>query len=101
MPTFTNQEPKREDALYWEHHGNRAVREGKWKLLARGETYPWQLYDMDADRTELHDLAGQHPVLQHDLLAQYDDWASKAGVMDWNIALPKLLAAWNIGSAEG
>ncbi len=42
--------------MFWEHEGNAAVRVGKWKLVKR---YPraWELYDMDADRTELHDLA--------------------------------------------
>ncbi len=48
--------PTRRDALYWEHEGNRAVRLGKWKLVAenRGQ---WELYDMIADRTETRDLA--------------------------------------------
>ena len=38
--------------MFWEHEGNAAVRIGKWKLVKR---YPraWELYDMDADRTEL------------------------------------------------
>ena len=42
--------------MFWEHEGNAAVRIGQWKLVKR---YPraWELYDMDADRTELHDLA--------------------------------------------
>ena len=46
--------------MFWEHEGNAAVRIGKWKLVKR---YPrdWELYDMDADRTELHDLAAQQP----------------------------------------
>ena len=31
---------------------------GSWCASYPG---PWELYDMDADRTELHDLAAQHP----------------------------------------
>ena len=46
---------------FWEHIGNRAVRQGKWKLVARRPTGPWQLYDMEADRTETNDLSQQHP----------------------------------------
>ena len=47
-----------ERALYFEHEGTRAVREGRYKLTAlRGES--WKLYDMERDRTELEDLAGQ------------------------------------------
>ena len=46
--------------MFWEHEGNAAVRIGKWKLVKR---YPraWELYDMDADRTELNDLASRSP----------------------------------------
>ena len=90
----------REQPIYFEHEGNAAIRQGAFKLV-RQFGQDWELYDMDADRTELHDLAGRHSVLQEDLLAQYNDWAAKAGVMDWTIALPKLLAAWTLGSAEG
>ena len=46
--------------MFWEHEGNAAVRIGKWKLV---RNYPraWELYDMEADRTELNDLAAKHP----------------------------------------
>ena len=46
--------------MFWEHEGNAAVRIGRWKLV-RDYPRPWELYDMEADRTELHDLAAQHP----------------------------------------
>jgi arylsulfatase len=49
------------ESVFWEHEGNRALREGKWKLVAKGVGGRWELYDMDADRSELHDLAGEHP----------------------------------------
>lgn len=65
--------------MFWEHEGNAAVRIGRWKLVRR---YPgdWELYDMDADRTELHDLAAQHPQRVRDMAAQYDAWAARCGV---------------------
>jgi arylsulfatase len=66
--------------LFWEHEGNAAVRDGKWKLVRR---YPddWELYDMDADRTELHDLAAAHPDRVRDMAAQFDAWAARCGVI--------------------
>ncbi len=56
---------------------------------------------MEVDRTELNNLAGKNQPLEKDLLNQYDGWATANGVMDWNVALPRLLDAWKIGSAEG
>jgi arylsulfatase A-like enzyme len=66
--------------MFWEHEGNAAVRIGKWKLV---RNYPaaWELYDMDADRTELHDLAPTHPERVADMARQYDAWAARCGVI--------------------
>jgi arylsulfatase len=48
---------QRENPIFWEHEGNRAVRDGKWKLVAQGGNGAWELYDMEADRSELNNLA--------------------------------------------
>ena len=69
-------------ALFWEHQGNRAVRHGKWKLVER---YPhgWELYDMEADRTELRDLSRERPETVALLAQLYETWASRANVQPW------------------
>jgi len=69
-------------AIYWEHEGNRAVRRGKWKLVSR---HPggWELYDMEADRTELNDLASTHPEKLNELKSLYQAWAKRCGVRPW------------------
>ena len=36
---------------------------------------------MDADRTELHDLAAQQPERVADMARQYDAWAARCGVI--------------------
>jgi arylsulfatase A-like enzyme len=66
--------------LFWEHEGNAAVRIGKWKLV-RKYPGPWELYDMEADRTEMHDLAAQHPQRVRDMSEQYHVWAKRCGVI--------------------
>ncbi len=60
VPAFLGETMER-DAIYWEHEGNRAIRQGKWKLVAKGANGPWELYDMERDRTEMHDVAEQYP----------------------------------------
>lgn len=79
VPTFSS-EAARNAPLFWEHEGNAAVRVGKWKLVRK---YPgaWELYDMELDRTELNDLAAQHPERVKEMKAQYDAWANRCGVI--------------------
>jgi len=80
-PTFADR-PHNREVLYWEHEGNRAVRRGKWKLVCK---YPgaWELYDMEAGRTELADLSGEHPEIVRALAALYDAWAERCEVTPW------------------
>ena len=57
---FTGKKIERKNPIFWEHEGNRAIRIGKWKLVAKGSKGPWELYDLEQDRTELNDLTGKH-----------------------------------------
>ncbi|MEW6306103.1 MAG: arylsulfatase, partial [Verrucomicrobiota bacterium] len=66
--------------LFWEHHGNRAVRDGRWKLVAKEGETKWELFDIDADRTELNDLAAKHPDKVTDLRTQWEAWSKRVGV---------------------
>jgi arylsulfatase len=61
--------------LYFEHEGNRAVRDGRWKLVAL-RNQPWELYDMQVDRLELNDLAADRPALVRRLSAMWEQWAA-------------------------
>jgi arylsulfatase A-like enzyme len=81
-PAFEGKRIRRTDATYWEHEGNRAVLDGRWKLVSR---FPdrWELYDLEADRTETRDLASSNPARAASMLAQYDRWAARAGVLPW------------------
>jgi arylsulfatase A-like enzyme len=66
--------------LFWEHEGNRAVRDGEWKLVGSREG-SWELYNIGADRTELNDLAGKEPKRFESLKSKWDDWAKRVGVL--------------------
>jgi arylsulfatase len=82
-PAFTGAKLTRRDAIYWEHEGNRAIRDGRWKLVSR---FPdtWELFDLESDRTETTSLAGKHPDRVERMAARYDQWARRAHVEPWD-----------------
>lgn len=66
--------------LAWEHHGNSALRDGKWKIVTEyrdNQPTKWELYDMEADRTELHDLAATQPEKLKELADKWQAWADR------------------------
>jgi arylsulfatase len=79
---FRGEESVRSKPLFWEHEGQRAVRDGKWKLVASFNE-PWELHDMDADRTEVKDLSKEHPEIVSRLNTEYKTWAARVGVKPW------------------
>lgn len=69
------------EPLFWEHHGNRGVRQGKWKGVSI-KNGPWMLYDVEKDRIEAKDLAGEYPERLKLLVASYAEWAESVGVVE-------------------
>ncbi len=82
-PAFEGKPLGRSEPLFWEHEGNRAIRQGKWKLVAMGAAGPWELYDLEKDRTELHNLADVYPQRAKQMAARWEAWAVKAKAKPW------------------
>jgi hypothetical protein len=59
-------------------------RRGRHKLVSR---YPdhWELYDVEYDRTEMSDLSKQQPDLLREMIVRYDSWATRCGVLPWDV----------------
>ena len=83
VPAFAGK-PLDRDALFWEHEGNRAVRSGDWKLVAKHDK-PWELYDLSKDRVESTNLASKMPEKVEQLAAKYASWAKRARVETWPV----------------
>jgi arylsulfatase A-like enzyme len=80
---FQGKKIERTDSLYWEHEGNKAIRDGKHKLVSRHPDR-WELYDIEADRSELNDLAAREPATAQRMAGKWDQWAAKVGVEDFD-----------------
>jgi arylsulfatase len=78
VPAFANQ-PLPREYLAWEHEGNRALRAGRWKIVAR-QGQPWELYDLKSDRTETRDLAGSQPERVERMARLWESWAERCQV---------------------
>jgi len=78
-PSFTGKSLQRGKPIFFEHEGNRAVRDGQWKLVAKDITGKWELYNIPTDRTEMNNLAETHPERVKKMAAQYETWAKDLG----------------------
>ena len=79
LPLLQERERVPHEALFWEHLGNRAVREGKWKLVSVSNG-KWELYDMEADRSEMNDLSARDPAIVERLNGLWEEWAVRTNV---------------------
>ena len=82
-PAFNGRDIGRGKPIFWEHEGNRAMREGKWKLVAKGAKSPWELYDIEADRTELNNLAEKETTRMNEMADRWEAWAKEALAKPW------------------
>lgn len=82
LPILRGEQRPAHDALYWEHEGNRAVRQGAWKLVAR-HGGAWELYNLEADRTETQNQAAEQPQRVQAMRDLYERWRKRCGVLPW------------------
>ncbi len=84
--TFVNpEEPTRKVTQHFEMNGHRSVWHRGWKAVtfhtpgASFQSEPWELYKLDEDFSESHDLAAEHPERLRQLI---DRWWVEAGRHD-------------------
>jgi arylsulfatase len=98
-PVLTGPTGENPERIFWEHEGNRAVRDGRWKLVsyyseAHGfasqwgvgvgcRTGAWELYDIASDPSELTNLIEEEPERASAMMAEYEAYAERTGVVDW------------------
>ena len=77
LPVFRGEERMPHASLAWELYGNRAIRQGDWKLVWGAGEQTWELYDLKADRTETTDLAASHPERVETMAHDWEEWARR------------------------
>ena len=72
---FQGQQRQGHNSLSWELYGNRAIRQGDWKLVWGASEKNWELYDLGTDGSETHNLATQFPKRVTAMARDWAEWA--------------------------
>ncbi len=76
-----------DDWLGWEIFGNRAIRQGDWKIGWHFEPFgiwDWELFNLIEDPGEQHDLSETYPEKKLQLIALWDEYVQMNGVIIGN-----------------
>lgn len=80
LPLIQGAERAGHEELYFVFNNCRALRRGHWKVVSFYGN-PWELYYMDTDRFEQHDLAGEHPDLAKELSQRWHEMARSTDLL--------------------
>lgn len=91
--------PGRSSDVIFECEGHRGYRSGRWEAVTRHQTMTafaddvWELFDMDADPTQVDDLADQHPEMLAELIEEWERaaWDNQVFPLDEGTGLRFLL----------
>jgi arylsulfatase len=88
MMNGTTRSPRTdEDWLGWELFGNKAIRQGDWKISWQFKplgTEDWMLFNLAEDVGEQYDLSEKHPKKREELIALWDEYVKTNGVIIGN-----------------
>jgi arylsulfatase len=84
MPVIRNENPDRTKPLFWEWKNGQAARDGKWKLVRDGLNNRWSLFDINADPTEVNDLAEKYPQQVEKMDAMFQEWQKRVAIVPKN-----------------
>lgn len=110
-------------AVFWEHEGNIALRDGNWKLVAKTEEdhkfdkSTLRLYDLELDPIEMNDLSKKYPEKLEEMYQRWKKWGKEIKVFpmdtrEYNVRMAAYkvqvngefddnLGGWNIKKSDG
>ena len=81
VPIFTRGHREGHEYLGFEHFHERAfISADGWKIVRPKHKGKWELYDLNKDRSEQHDIADLHPEKVAEMVAAYEEWARRCMV---------------------
>ncbi len=88
LPAFKGQTIGRSKPLFFQFGKGSAIRDGQWKLVRNSPA--WELYDLAADRTEMHNLTAEKPDLVEQMDAAWLAWWKDCTGSAWTGKAPKV-----------
>lgn len=76
LPIFKGNRREPHESLFWQFGKAKAVRQGNWKLVRFGNA-PWELYNLEMDRTELHNRANEYPDRAQQMAQDWEAWRDR------------------------
>ncbi|MHC5058096.1 MAG: arylsulfatase [Planctomycetota bacterium] len=77
LPVLEGRTREPHPEIFFEFARYKVLRAGKWKVS--WQKGPWELYDVEADRTELNNLADEFPDKAKELAARHEAWLKDLG----------------------
>ena len=66
----------------FEHFNEKAlIAKDGWKIIQPGKKAQWELYNLNKDRTEMHNVADKYPDRLAKMQKQYEEWAKRCMVV--------------------
>lgn len=87
LPILQGKRRAGHDYLYFQFSSNRAIFKDQWKLVTHRAS-SWELFDIEKDGTELHDLAAKHPEVVKELSDLWHRTATNVDRLSGNNAKP-------------
>ncbi len=83
VSVLTKGKRKGHEYIGFEHFDEKAlISNDGWKIVQPGgKDQSWQLYNLNDDRTEMHDVAAKYPEKVAKMVKQYEEWTKKAYVI--------------------
>ena len=84
VPIFAEGTRDGHEYIGFEHFNERAfLSQDGWKIVGPGKKAAWELYNLNEDRTEMHNLAAQYPEKVAEMAKAYEEWAERCFVVPY------------------